>query len=319
MINKTTGGTSYKWVFEGGTPSESTLQQPPLINFIDTGFHNISLTVNDGRTNSTLAKKIHVSTALFPGFKIEPSFEDEDSEAPLNATLCNTTISGLTYNWSSTGGSIDNISVQHPDIHFENPGTYTVTLTAANSKQSKQFTQTITVKKKKNLRTFTNIKLGINTAHGSIGSFFSTSLRKTFRAGDNMNVEGKSIDVVYFGLNQNFTYNKFLSPDSASAYTFSAIPGATSNQIINAQELCNCGNIMSSADFDQMSSGSVLQNYMIKPGAEGKKQFNNNSSPRIVLYQTADGRKGAIKIKQFVTSGSQSYIVVDIKIQKAPQ
>lgn len=37
---------------------------------------------------------------------------------------------------------------------------------------------------------------------------------------------------------------------------------------------------------------------------------------RIVLFETANGRKGAIKIKEYVSNGAESYIVVDIKMQK---
>jgi PKD repeat protein len=316
--NKTIGANAYNWIFEGGLPSSSTVQQPPLVNFVDTGFHNITLTVSNGRTSFSKTKKIHVGSALIPDFSIVPSFEDNDGEAPLNAKLENTTVSGLSYTWSTTGGAIDNSTAEKPTIHFDNAGTYNITLTASNGKESKEVTRTIVVLPNKNLRTFTDVKLGINTAHNTIGSFFSTSLRKTFKKDDDLSENGKHIDVVYFGLNQNFTYNKFLSPDSASAYTFGAIPQAMNNKVINASENCACGPIMSSSDFDNMVNGSVFQNYPINPSVAGKKQFTNTIIPRIILYQTNDGRKGAIKIKQYVSNGSQSYIIVDIKVQKTP-
>lgn len=318
LNNKTIGGIAYNWVFEGGTPANSTEKFPPLVNFIDTGFHNITLTVSNGRSSFTKTKKIYVGAALQPAFSIVPSFEDNDGEAPLNATLQNTTVSGLTYSWKTTGGTISNSTAANPTIHFDDAGTYTVTLTAGNGKESKQTTQTIVVLPNKNLRTFTDVKLGVNTAHGTIGSFFSTSLRKAFKAGDDLSTNGKFIDVVYFGLNQNFAYSKFLSPDSASAYTFNAIPQAMNSKVTNSQESCACGNIMSSSDFDNMTNGLAFQQFTVNPSAAGKKQFTNAIVPRIILYQTSDGRKGAIKVKQFVANGSQSYIVVDIKVQKTP-
>jgi hypothetical protein len=37
-----------------------------------------------------------------------------------------------------------------------------------------------------------------------------------------LDTAGKWIDIAFFGLNQNFGYNKFISPDSAEAYTFNA-------------------------------------------------------------------------------------------------
>ncbi|QPH39451.1 PKD domain-containing protein [Pedobacter endophyticus] len=318
VTNKTIGASTYKWTFEGGTPASSEIQQPPTVNFVDTGFHNITLTVGNGRATFTKTKKIHVAPALAPGFDIVPSFADNDMEAPLTATLQNTTISGLTYTWTTTGGTIANTTATSPSIHFNDAGTYTVTLSANNGKETKKVERSITVLPNKNLRTFTDIKLGVNTAHGTIGSFFSTSLRKTFKKGDDLSSNGKYIDIVYFGLNQNFAYNKFLSPDSAAAYTFNAIPQAMSNKVVNVQENCACGSIMTSADFEGITNGIAFKDYTINPSAAGKKQFTNAAVPRIVLYQTADGRKGAIKIKQYMANGSQSYIVIDIKVQKTP-
>ncbi|MBC6111326.1 PKD domain-containing protein [Pedobacter fastidiosus] len=318
ITNKTIGAKSYSWTFEGGSPSASTEQQPAIVNFVDTGYHNISLTVSNGRESFSKTKKIHVSASLQPTFAIDPSFEDEDYEAPLTATLQNTTISGQTWVWSSTGGTISNTVAKTPTIHFDQPGTYTITLKASNGKDDKTSSQTIKVLPNKNLRSFTNIKLGINTAHGTVGSFFSTQLRKTFKATDDLDTAGKYIDVVYFGLNQNFSYNKFLSPDSAAEYTFKAIPQAMHNNVISSQELCGCGSMMSIADFENLGTGADFQNYAIVSSANGRKQFTNTTVPRIVLYKTADGRKGAIKVKQFVANGSQSYIIVDVKIQKTP-
>ena len=61
-----------------------------------------------------------------------------------------------------------------------------------------------------------------------------------------------------------------------------------------------------------------LRGLTINPTANGWKPFTNATIPRIVLFQTADGRKGAIKIKDFVDDGNNAYIIVDIKIQKSP-
>jgi hypothetical protein len=44
--------------------------------------------------------------------------------------------------------------------------------------------------------------------------------------------------------------------------------------------------------------------------------FTDSVLPRVILFRTQDGIKGAIKIKSFVPDGLNSYIVVDIKVQK---
>ncbi|HEX8460447.1 MAG TPA: hypothetical protein VF623_03420, partial [Segetibacter sp.] len=197
-------------------------------------------------------------------------------------------------------------------------GTYTISLIANNNKTSSTVSKTITILPNTNLINLTNIKLGINTAHNTIGSFYSTRLRRSFKQSDDLDTAGKWIDVVYFGLNSLFSYNKFISPDSAQAYTFDAIKAAQSAKVINSQEVCNCGANFYSADFDNMVNDAPLKSASINVTAEGSKQWTNGLPDRIVLFQTKDGRKGAIKVKQYVAAGADSYIVVDIKVQKKP-
>ena len=52
------------------------------------------------------------------------------------------------------------------------------------------------------------------------------------------------------------------------------------------------------------------------PLTGGGTNFSNTVIPRIVLFSNQQGKKGAIKIKQFVNDGLQSYILCDIKVQK---
>lgn len=316
LTNKTIGGNSFNWTFEDGTPVNSTLQNPPDVIFSTVGDHKITLTVNSAIGKFTATRTVTVLPALQADFNILPSFEDEDYEAPLTATLENKTISGVGYTWSCMGATISDINAQSPTIYFPTEGSYNVTLEARNGKETKTIIKTIDVKLNTNLRTHKDIKLGINSARSTIGSFYSTKLRRIFKQGDNIDTAGKWIDIVYFGLNKNFTYNKFISPDSASGYNFNAIPTATTTKFINSQELCGCGVSFTTTDFDNMINDMSLRSLTVNPTTSGWRQFDNTVIPRIVLFQTKDGRKGAIKIKQFVQDESNSYIIVDIKIQK---
>jgi PKD repeat protein len=313
--NQTRGGSTFNWTFQGGSPATSTLREPPLITFTDTGSHTIILSVSNGRRNFSLSKTLYVLPALKADFSIVPAFQNEDLEVPLTATLQNQTVSGLNWQWTASGGTISRPDQKSPTILFQNPGTYTVALTANNNKQTRQVSKTYTVFANRNLRTFSDIELGINTAHSTIGSFFSTTLRRKFTTNDRLDTLGKYIDIVYFGLNQNFTFNKFLSPDSAGRYTFADIPQAIHVDYINKLESCNCGINFTAADFDAMNTDAPIRNLNINAN---QIQFSNITVPRIVLFRTRDGRKGAIKIKRFVPAGQQSYIVVDIKVQKTP-
>ena len=68
-----------------------------------------------------------------------------------------------------------------------------------------------------------------------------------------------------------------------------------------------------------MTNDTPLQGFTITETVAGLQPFDNSSMPRIVLFETADGREGAVKIKNFVTDGANSYIETDIKIQKQPK
>jgi PKD repeat protein len=318
ITNKTVGASTWRWTFNGGSPATASLQNPGIISFAAPGEHVITLTVSNGRKEFTLAKTITCKQPLAPAFSIQPSFDDEDYQAPLTATLANTSIGGITWKWTTTGGNISNDTAHSPQIYFASPGTYTVTLTADNKKEIKSVSNTITVLPNTNLRTFTGVKLGINTAHSTIGSFYSTTLRKKFKAGDDLSTDGKEIDIVFYGMNRNFTYDRFTSPDSVSKYIFDPIPGATNVTVINTIENSPYASQMTPGIFEGMTTDAALRSIPIDFSEAAWRQFDNSVVPRIVLFKKRNGIKGVIMIKQFVQEEQQSYVIIDIKVQKEP-
>jgi len=316
ITNNTIGASAYQWTFEDGDPATSTAMYPSDITFTNPGMHKITLEVTNGGQHFSTERTITVRPALINDFSMEPSFEDDDYEAPLTAILESKAVNLLTRKWTASGGVIANDTAANTTIYFKDPGTYRVTLIAENGKESKTVTKTIDVKANGNLRTIKDVRLGINAAQSAIGALYSTRLRRVFRKGDDLSVAGKDIDIAFFGLNQTFGYNKFISPDSTSSYALGSIPGATYTRFLNSMEACNCGLSFSENDFDAMTDDAPLNNINISNSAEGGVPFTNGVSPRIVLFRTADGRKGAIKVKSFISDGTSSYIIIDIKIQK---
>ena len=313
LENKTTGGTAYHWNFPGGTPASFTGYVPPAVVYHEPGDYRISLTVENGLEVDSLTRTITVLPGMVPAFDIEPSFADADYEAPLRAALVNHSTGSLSWTWSTTGGQLSNTQAEQSSIYFAQPGTYTVTLTAGNGKESKSTTQTITVKPNTGLYTLTDIKLGINTAQATIGSFYATTLRRVIHKNDPDSLQ-KYVDIAFFGLSDGFTYNAFISPAEVQYYTFDALRDAQTTRFINSQEQCACGLNVTDADFDQMTTDALLRGLTLP--ATDLQPFTDALVPRIVLFQTQDGRKGAIRIKAFQNDGPQSYIVVDIKVQK---
>lgn len=318
VTNKTIGASTYSWTFQGGVPAASTLANPPNIVFDSAGPHTITLQVSNGGQTFTLSKTITVLPSLAAAFTLTPSFDNDDYQAPVNATLQNTSTSAVSSQWSCPGATIGNAAGAASSIYFPSPGSYTVTLTTGNGKATQQTSRTVQILPNTNLRTFTGIQLGINTAQQSIGVFYSTYLRRVFTSAQRPDTAGRWIDLAFYGLNASFVYNKFISPDSTAAYALPAItaPGVTT--VINSQETCGCSTSLNAADFDAMDDDSPLRTLTISSTPGGWEQFTNSTVPRIVLFQSPDGRKGAIRIDQFVQNGQGSYIVCDIKVQKTP-
>ena len=111
----------------------------------------------------------------------------------------------------------------------------------------------------------------------------------------------------------------FYAPDNLGDTTFDAIPNATHTKMVNVQEGCGCGASLSVAQFSDIRDDTLLQGLTITETVDGLQPFDNSIVPRIVLFETADGRKGALKIKRYVPDGANSYIETDIKIQKLPK
>lgn len=318
LTNNTIGeGLTFKWDFQDGVPSAFTGKTPPNVVFTSAGEHLITLTVSNGFESQKLNKTINVEPILVSLFSYEPKFENDDYQTPVTISFINKSISATSYKWTFQGGNPATSTDENPTVVFSSVGIHEVTLEASNDKTSQIFKSTITVQSDTNLRILTNIKLGINTAHNNnnIGAMFSTTTRQVYKANEINDQNSGLIDIVFQGLNSNLTYNKFISPDQVNNYGFLSLKNAQSTIFVNSQNLCNCGLNFTEAQFDAMVNDSPIKSLSISYSAAAEQQFGF-IYPRIILFKTQDGRKGAIKIKDMVKNGTSSYILCDIKVQK---
>lgn len=318
LTNNTAGeGLTYTWDFQDGMPANFTGKTPPNVVFSTPGDHTITLTVSNGLENQKVTKTITVAPFLVSLFAYEPKFENDDYESPVTINFVNKSISATKYKWTFEGGNSAVSTEENPTVVFTSVGTHEVTLEASNDKTSQIFKSTITVQPDSNLRILTNIKLGINTAHNNnnIGAMYSTITRQVYKANEINDENSSLIDIAFQGLNSNLTYNKFISPDQVNNYGFIALKNAQSTIFVNSQNLCNCGLNFTETQFDAIVNDSPIKSLNISYSAAGEQQFGF-TYPRIILFKTQDGRKGAIKIKDMVKNGTSSYILCDIKVQK---
>lgn len=320
ITNNTKGAISYNWTFEGGTPETAVEEQPGTVIFNTPGEHTIKLVVGNGKETHELEKTITVAEGLLADFEYEVAFQDDDLQIPVTLTVINKSTGVLSYNWNFTNATPLSSTEENPTVTFTSIGTQSLELTVSNGKESKTLTKTIDLEANTNLRTLTNVKFGINTAHNSntVGAFFAAETRETYPKDSLDNVDPSIIDLVFFGLDQDFTFNKFVSPDNLNTTTFSPILNAQKTLILNSQEQCGCTTSLSVSEFDAMTNDTILNALNIEETNGGSQHFTNATAPRIVLFKTADGRKGAIKIKEYINDGQNSYILTNIKIQKQP-
>jgi PKD repeat protein len=311
--NLSVGAETFEWIFEGGNPSSCKDKEPPLIRYEQPGEYEISLSATSGRKTYTMTEKIVLLSGLKTDFTVIPSVESEDMEAQWKGYLRNETCNGISYHWVSEGGKILNDTAFHTEIQFSSPGNYIVCLEADNRKEKIQKIQTIRIEQNSNIYRFTDIKLGINTA--SSGYAFSSRLRKAFLQNELDDRNGPDIDFVFFGLNSGFNYWTFVSPDKAQNTVFEAITNAIQTRFILFPERNNTP--FTITDFDEMTDDSKLREITFNAHPAGEDYFTSGYDlPKLVLFETGDGRKGVIKIKEIIDKGLDSYIVVDIKIQK---
>ena len=315
MVDKSLGATQYLWEFEGGNPTISTVQNPNVV-FTAAGDHLIKLTISNGLETYSTQKTITVKPAMTIDFNWNVDPIDEDYEAPLLLHLNNLSTNAFSYEWTIVGANPSITTGASPDINFTNAGTYNIILKSTNDKEIKTLQKQITIKPNTNLLSFTDVKLGINSAHATIGCFFSSYLGKVIKQGEVNTTNGSKIDFGFFGLNSSFSYNQFISPDETQNSSFLAIPNAIHTKIINSQELV--GVQLSSSGFNAINQGSDFNAMNITETNAGKTPFNSTTGSRVILFKTEDGRKGAVKIKDFISAGTSSYILVDIKVQKQP-
>ncbi|MDR1763446.1 MAG: hypothetical protein LBR64_05785 [Dysgonamonadaceae bacterium] len=316
ITNHSTGGSSYKWTFDGGLPASYEGQYPPPVVYENEGKYRILLTINNGSAVVSKTKEIEVGKPLDASFTIIPSFEDQDDmEAPLRAGF-EVWLQGVeSLKWECPGAVITNPTSAEATMLFEKEGKYTVFLEVSNNKTTKRISDEISVLPNSNLRTHKDIHLGINTAKETKGAFYSTKLRKIFKASEINENNGNQIDIVYFGLNSAFSYNRFVSPNELDETTFSDIPNASYTHFINKTESCDIK--LSAEQFDAMTTDALLRDLPIYEANCGDDFFSMQQLPRVVLFETADRRKGAILVKQAISDGTTgSYIIVDIKVQK---
>ena len=126
------GIMTWDWAFEGGDPSSSSVRDPFVV-YSDTGYFDVSLTVENADGTDTEIKEdyIYVQQLQLPQTEFEAN---ETSVQPgaivyfTDLTLNNPT----SWAWTLEGGSPSTSTTQNPIVRYSNAGIFDVKLVASN-------------------------------------------------------------------------------------------------------------------------------------------------------------------------------------------
>lgn len=317
LRNLSKGGSHYEWTFEGGEPSSSTSAYPSAVTFKDGGEHKIHLRVFNGSRYEEFSKTFTLQAPMHADFSYTPSAVDQDWEAPLTLFTKNLTTSGLTYEWQCAGATVHQAEAESTSVRFERAGDYKLVLLARNGKEEQRIEKTLTIKPNRGIIAQSDLKLGINEAKNTIGCFYSAYAGGVVTSKHIADAQlGNKVDFGFFALNSAFNYCYFFAPNEAAASSFPPIAGARGASFVH--QPASYGITLSDADFESIKQATDFNRFQ-HWRETSPAHFDKNSSPHFVLLRTADGRRGILRVKRYVSAGAASYILADIKLEKRPE
>ncbi len=128
--------SSWKWIFPGGTPGVSTLQNP-VIDYNSPGQYNVTLIATNAVGSDTIVKLNYINAISAPVSGFSSSTNGNV------VTFTNSSTYAATYLWNFGDG---NTSTQLNPVHtYAQENTYTVTLTVTNPCGSNTITHTVVI------------------------------------------------------------------------------------------------------------------------------------------------------------------------------
>ena len=131
----TNNPTSWHWYFEGGTPAESTAQNPKIV-YATAGKYDVKLVVSNANGSHELIREDYITVTPTP---IDPppvaDFTANVTEIEEGDTVSFTDMSQNdpeTYLWHFEGGVPQESSDKNPSVVYPTEGVYTVSLTVRN-------------------------------------------------------------------------------------------------------------------------------------------------------------------------------------------
>lgn len=134
--------SNWTWTFEGGTPATSTVANPGLIKYNNAGNFNVTLSISNEFGESTVVLEDYITVTTTPKpyvtFNVSDSMPCIQSVVTLNDLSLYSPnnwqwdINPTNFEFANGTGS----SSQNPEVKFNVPGLYSISLTASNNNGS---------------------------------------------------------------------------------------------------------------------------------------------------------------------------------------
>ena len=280
--------TTWNWSFPGGTPSSSTAQHPPVIQYTTPGTYDVSLILSSALGTDTLFRPNYISV-------VTPT-ADFTATRTLLPEGCHTTFTDLStcnpisWSWSFPGGEPSSSSLQSPTVLYNASGTYEVMLTVSTP------AGTVTKTKTNYISVYNNISLQ-SLVFSTKGTDFWLAFRErgeiSIAIGSDVATNG-IVTCPGIGFSAPFTVIPF-------AITVVNIPGGAAvgaNQLIQDMGIHVTANDSITVTAQNMDNGSSDASVILTTGALGKEyiicsyggngaQSTRNAEGLIVATQSA--------------------------------
>jgi len=140
FTDKSTGDvTAWSWIFEGATPEKSHVQNP-VVAYTEAGTYKVTLVVSNAAHTHKLEKTDYITVSATPQPITTNFTADKLSILAGESIIFTSNSEGNPDSWSweftSDLGTSFNASGANPTVAFDEPGIYTVKLTASNGAYS---------------------------------------------------------------------------------------------------------------------------------------------------------------------------------------
>lgn len=301
FANTSSNATSYNWDFGDNT---SSTEIDPTHTYATDGTYTVTLTATNDCSSVTTTQTVVIVTAPTAGFSANVT----TGCAPLTVQFSNeSSANAVSFEWSFPGGNPSSSSDENPTVTYDNPGSYTVTLTVTNTAGSNSATQTdyIIV----NTVPTAGFSSSVNGNSASFTNSSSNATSYSWDFGDNMS--STETDPVHVYANDGDYTVVLTATNDCGSVTTSQVVSIVSAPTAGFSANVTSGCAPLTVQFTNESSANAVSFEWDFPGGDPSSSIDENPT---VTYSTGGSFNVTLTVTNSAGSNSvteTSYVVVN--------